>query len=89
MKTTIEIMQEVLNCEIGDQDDVRANTFHRTNLEEIQRCMQMYAKEAIRELVTYGDDMKILKSWIIPNTAIVSHGTSTDEDNLQKWMDKL
>lgn len=87
MKTIIDVLNEVLGEEIADQGDIAANIQYLTTLTQIQKCMQEYAKEAVRELVTHGDHMCILKSWVIQPD--IMHGTSTDEDNLQKWMDTL
>jgi len=79
MKTKEEIVQEIVGDNNPDYFDVSMSSSLVTD------AMSEYAKECIRELVTYGDDMKILKAW--QHDGKIS--TATDEDNLQKWMNTL
>jgi hypothetical protein len=78
MKTKEEILKPYYNLGSGPGED----SYDEDNILE---AMSEYAREAVRELVTYGDDMKILKAWQHDGKI----GTATDEDNLQKWMNTL
>jgi hypothetical protein len=75
MKTIEEVIEQW-----GLQETVK-----RPIIDDVKSAMSEYAREAVRELVTYGDDMKILKAWQHDDQI----GTATDEDNLQKWMNTL
>lgn len=62
MKSTIEIMREILdNCEGTEgPDEVRANTHIVSTLGEIQKCMSEYAKEVLQSFVDkYEDSIEI------------------------------
>lgn len=71
--------EEILNSHIMNDD-----VWHR---EPVINAMREYAREAVKELVEYGADMKILKSFYIEKTG--EHGPVTDADNLQKFLKKI
>jgi hypothetical protein len=54
MKTTIEVLNEVLGEERVDQNDIDANLNYRTTLGEIQKCMREYGLQIVDEIIN-GD----------------------------------
>lgn len=55
MKSSIEIMQECLDTEVGDQGDVNASTLYSVKLTDIQECIE----EAKRDC--HLETMRIIK----------------------------
>lgn len=55
MRTTIDILNEVLGDELEDQNDINANVQYLTTLGDIQKCMRTYALQIIDEIVVDGN----------------------------------
>ncbi len=55
MKTTNEIMSDVLDAELYEQDDLRACTLYSVKALDIQKIAKAYAVELIDHILTRPD----------------------------------
>ncbi len=73
MKTTNEIMSDVLDAELYEQDDLRACTLYSVKALDIQKIAKAYAIEVIDYILTQGDGDLIYIGGIGGDEALYSY----------------